>query len=135
MVMTKRDTKFKPGSSGNEAPKWRPGQSGNPAGKSKRRMQFEEAFNEALLSEGGPEEAAKLLWEAARSKEPWAIQELCRRFAPQTQSLHLIHEVEDDKLDYSKLTDDQLQQLEAIFEQAAADALSSGEGESAQKAA
>src|SRR5216684_3182213 len=109
--MPKRDTRFKPGVSGNETAKWKPGHSGNPAGKSKRRLQFEEVFNEALLNFGGPEEAAKLPWEAARTKEPWAIQELCRRFAPETQSLHLIHEVDDDKLDYSKLTDDQMQQL------------------------
>src|SRR5713226_9260188 len=114
--MTKRDTRFKPGSSGNEAAKWRPGQSGNPAGKSKRRMQFEETFNEALISEGGPEEAARLLWEAVRSKEPWAIQELCRRFAPQTQSLRMVHEIEDDEFDYSTLTDEQIKQLEAIIE-------------------
>ena len=53
-----------------------------------------------------------MLWASARAKEPWAIQELCRRFAPPTQSLHLIHEIEDDKFDYSKLTDDQLQQLQ-----------------------
>jgi hypothetical protein len=39
-------------------------------------MQFEEAFNEALIAEGSPEEAAKLLWEVARGKEPWAIQEV-----------------------------------------------------------
>jgi hypothetical protein len=83
-------------------------------------MQFEEAFNEALLSQGGPEEAARLLWVAARNQEPWAIQELCRRFAPQTQSLHLIHEVENEQLDYSKLTDDQLQQWETLLEQASA---------------
>ena len=133
--MTKRDTKFKRGVSGNEAAKWKPGQSGNPVGKSKRRMQFEEAFNEALLSEGGPEEAARLLWESARSKEPWAIQELCRRFAPQAQSMHLIHEVDDDKFDYSKLTDEQMQQLDAIFEQADAKPLSLEGREGAQKAA
>jgi hypothetical protein len=119
-LMNDRNTKFKPGVSGNEAAKWKPGQSGNPAGKSKRRMQFEEAFNEALLSEGGPEEAARLLWEAARAKEPWAIQELCRRFAPQAQSLHLIHEVENEAIDFTKLTDDQLRQLDAILEQAGA---------------
>src|ERR1700719_4554296 len=93
-------------------------QSGNPAGKSKRRAQFEETFNEALITEGSPEEAAKLLWEAARGKEPWAIQELCRRFAPQTPSLQLIHEVENGTLDYSKLTDEQIKQLEAIMDQA-----------------
>lgn len=133
--MTKRNTRFKPGISGNEAAKWKPGQSGNLAGKSKQRAQFEEAFNEALITQGGPEEAARLLWAAARSKQPWAIQELCRRFAPQTQSLQLIHEVDNDKLDYSKFTDDQIQQLEAILEQAGAQPLSPAEGEGAQIAA
>jgi hypothetical protein len=133
--MRKQNTKFKPGVSGNETAKWKPGQSGNPAGKSKCRMQFEESFNEALISQGGPEEAAKLLWEAARSKEPWAIQELCRRFAPQTQSLHLIHEVEDDQLDYTKLTDDQLRQLDAILKLANDQPAGSGQGEGAPKPA
>src|SRR5215831_1959873 len=133
--MRKQNTRFRPGVSGNEAAKWKPGQSGNPAGKSKLRALFEDAFNEALITQGSPAEAAQLLWEAARSKEPWAIQELCRRFAPQTQSLHLIHEVEDDKLDYSKLTDEQTKQLDAMFEQATAQPLSGEEGEGAPKAA
>ena len=131
--MRKQDTRFRIGASGNEAAKWKPGQSGNPAGTSKRRLQFEESFNEALLTEGGPEEAAKLLWEAARGKEPWAIQELCRRFAPQTQSLHLLHEVQDDKYDYTKLTDEQLHQLDAILDAAGAQALPIECGESATK--
>ena len=60
----KRNTRFKPGVSGNEATKWLPGQSGNPA---KRRTQFEEAFTEALITHGSPEEAAILLWRAARA--------------------------------------------------------------------
>ena len=114
----RRDTKFKPGICGNETTKWKPGQSGNPAGKSKRRMQFEESFNEALITGGGPDEAAKLLWEAARRKEPWAIQELCRRFAPQTDSMRMIHEVNNDEtIDYSRLSDEQIRQLEAILAQ------------------
>ena len=124
----KQDTRFKPGVSGNETVKWKAGQSGNPAGKSKRRAQFEETFNEALITEGSPEEAAKLLWEAARSREPWAIQELCRRFAPQTQSLRFIQEVEDERFDYSKLTDEQMQQLETIIEQAGVQSLSADDG-------
>ena len=119
-------TKFKPGQSGNSETmfaqgnprRWTPGVSGNPAGKSRHRAQFEEAFNEALITEGSPEEAAKLLWEAARAKEPWAIQSICQRFAPQQQSLRLVHEVDNDGLDYSKLNDEQLQQLDTIFEQA-----------------
>src|SRR5437879_4928914 len=126
----KRNTQFKPGVSGNEAAKWRPGQSGNPAGKSKRRTQFEEAFNQALITEGSPEEAGKLLWEAARGKQPWAIQELCRRFAPETQSLRMVHEVEDDRFDYSRLTDEQIKQLEAIIEQAGVPAVGLADGES-----
>ena len=119
----KRSTKFNPGVSGNEASKWRPGQSGDPAGKSKQRLQFEETFNEALITEGSPEEAAQLLWQAVRDKEPWAIKELCRRFAPQTQSLQPIHEVEHG-FDYSKLTDEQFAQLDALLEQAGAQPVS-----------
>ena len=111
----KRSTRFQPGVSGNQAAKWKPGQSGNPAGKSTLRLRFEETFNEALITQGGPEEAAQLLWEAARAKEPWAIQELCRRFAPERPSLRLVHEVQHDEVDYSKLTDEQIQQLEAIL--------------------
>lgn len=118
------DKKFKPGQSGNpstqfkagNAHRWIPGVSGNPSGKSNYRAQFEEAFNEALITEGSPEEAARLLWEAARAKEPWAIQNLCARFAPQTQSLKLTHEVNKDELDYSKLTDEQLEQLDALLQ-------------------
>jgi hypothetical protein len=133
--MRKQDTRFKLGVSGNETAKWKPGQSGNRAGTSRRRVQFEGAFNEALITEGGPEEAAKLLWEAARGKEPWAIQELCRRFAPQTQSLQLLHEEHYDKFDYSKLTDEQLRQLDALLDKADAQPPSVECGESATKPA
>ena len=118
----KRSTRFKPGVSGNQAAKWKPGQSGNPAGKSKLRLQFEDTFNEALITQGGPEEAAQLLWAAARAKEPWAIQELCRRFAPESPSLHLVHEVHPDEVDYTQLTDEQIHQLEAILEPAETEA-------------
>ncbi len=135
--MTK-GTKFKAGESGNPATmfqpgnkhRWTAGVSGNPGGKSRYRAQFDEAFNQALITEGTPEEAAKLLWEAARAKEPWAIQNLCQRFAPQTQSLRLQHEVNQDEIDYSKLNDEQLAQLDALFEQADLQppALDGGEG-------
>jgi len=127
----KRNTRFQPGVSGNAATQWQPGLSGNPAGKSKLRTQFEATFSEALVAEGSPEEAARLLWQAARKHEPWAIQELCRRFAPQTPSLRLIHEEQpDDQLDYAKLTDEQLQQLDAIIQQAGDQPVATAEGES-----
>ena len=126
----KRNTKFKPGVSGNETAKWKPGKSGNPAGKSKLRLRFQETFNEALITQGCPEEAARLLWEAARNREPWAIQELCRRFAPEAPSLRLVHEVHEDEYDCSKLSDEQLQQLEAILGpvDTLPDTVTSGEG-------
>jgi hypothetical protein len=131
----KRDTKFKPGISGNETAKWKPGQSGNPAGKSKGRACFEDAFHEALITQGSPEEAAQLLWQAARNKEPWAIQEVCRRMAPPTQSLHLIHEENNEQFDYTQLTDQQLEQLDAILEQAGTQPPATEDGESQKKAA
>jgi hypothetical protein len=118
-------SRFKPGESGNPATtfkegnhhRWPTGVSGNPAGKSRHRARFEEAFNEALITEATPDEAAKLLWASARNNEPWAIQAICQRFAPQQQSLRLVHEVDHDGIDYTKLTNEQLEQLEAIFEQ------------------
>src|SRR4029077_14307486 len=119
-------TMFQPGNKH----RWVAGVSGNPVGKSRYRAQFDVAFNQALITEGSPEEAAKLLWEAARAKEPWASQNLCQRFAPQAQSLRLTQEVNQDELDYSKLTDEHLAQLDAIFEQADVQplALDGGEG-------
>ena len=124
----RKNTKFKPGVSGCPANqfkpgnrhRWMPGMSGNPAGIPQTRLTFEQAFNTALLTQGSPEEAAMLLWKAARNGEPWAIQNLCQRYAPQTQSLRLVHEVNNDTIDYSKLTNEQLEQLDAILEQACA---------------
>jgi hypothetical protein len=113
--MSKKDTRFKPGLSGNHDTKWKPGQSGNPAGVSKRRAAFERDFNDALISVGSAEEAVGLLWDAARNKEAWAIQELCRRFAPPEHSLRLIQETKDDSIDYTRLTNEQLEQLHAIL--------------------
>jgi hypothetical protein len=134
----KRDTRFKPGVSGcpdrkfksGNSNRWPGGVSGNPAGTSRMRQEFERTFHDALLAEGSEEEAARLLWKAARNGEAWAIQNLCQRFAPETQSLRLIHEAPNDRLDYSKLSDEQIDQLDAILEQAGAEplALESGEG-------
>jgi hypothetical protein len=113
--------------SGNEH-RWQAGTSGNPAGMPRTRVEFEQAFNAALLTEGSPEEAAELLWKAARAGEAWAIQNLCQRFAPQTQSLRLVHEKgSDDGIDYTKLSDEQIRQLESILEGVQPIAVESGE--------
>jgi hypothetical protein len=96
-----------------------PGVSGNPAGTSKRRADFERAFYDALMGQGTPEEASKLLWDAARAKEPWGVQMLLDRIAPKDSKLKLeVSRGQDDGFDYGKLSDEQIRQLEAILEHA-----------------
>jgi hypothetical protein len=106
-----------------------PGQSGNPLGRSKARTQFEAAFYEALLGQGGPDEAARLLWDCARAKEPWAVQLLLQRLAPQDSKVKLEVSRGQDDLDYSRLSDEQLRQLDAILEQASVQSLPLASGE------
>jgi len=125
------EKQFKPGNSH----RWQPGMSGNPAGVPQSRLEFERAFNAALLREGSPEEAAHLLWKAARAGEAWAIQNICQRFAPQTQSLRMIHEVDHEEFDYTKLTDEQLDQLARIMEAARSEPEALESGKSPAKAA
>lgn len=113
-------TKFKPGVSGcpkkqfkpGNAHRWQPGQSGNPAGVPRSRLKFEQAFYDALIGQGVPEEAAALLWDCARQREPWAVQALLQRLAPQTQQIKLTHEVENEAIDYTRLSSEELEQLE-----------------------
>jgi hypothetical protein len=73
--------------------------SASPGGKSRGRRAFEEAFYDALTAEGSAEEAAKLLWECARSKEPWAVQLLLQRLAPQDSKVKLEVSREDEAFD------------------------------------
>jgi hypothetical protein len=119
--------KFKPGVSGcpekqfktGNPHRWQPGQSGNPAGIPASRLKFEQAFYGALLGQGVPEEAASLLWECARAREPWAVQALLQRLAPPTQQIKLTHEVESERaIDYKRLTDEEIEQLERLLERA-----------------
>src|SRR6266571_2533802 len=108
-----KNTKFKPRQSGNPETRfkpgnphrWQSGQSGNPSGLARSRLKFEELFYSALIGQGAPEEAAALLWECGREREPWAVQALLQRLAPQTQQIKLTHEVQDDhRIDYTRLT-------------------------------
>ena len=94
-----RNTKHKSGQSGNPKTqfkagnrhRWKPGQSGNPSGIARRRREFEERFNAALREQGSPDEAARLLWEAARDREPWAVQALQKRLAPEAKQINVTH--------------------------------------------
>src|SRR5438128_5465669 len=97
------DGKFEPGQSGNPKTtfkagnkyRWQPGQSGNPAGIARSRLRFEERFYASLIEQGAAEEAASLLWGSARKREPWAVQALLQRLAPETKQIRLTHGVDD----------------------------------------
>ena len=89
--------KFKPGQSGNprtrfkpgKTQRWEPGQSGNPDGITRRRLEFDKAFYEVLLGQGAAEEEACLLWDAARDREPWAVQGPLQRLASEAKQSRL----------------------------------------------
>jgi hypothetical protein len=101
--------RFLPGHGVGENTRWR-NASGNPAGNPRSRRAFEQAFYDAIMGEGSPEEAAKLLWNCARAKEPWAIQSLLARVAPQEARLKITPETPNNNgtYDLSKLTDSEL---------------------------
>jgi hypothetical protein len=96
-------------------PRWTKGQSGNPRGRPRRGY----TFTDALRAKGTPEELAEVAWKAARKGEPWAIQMIFNRLEPQPTQLKLTHEVDNgQQLDYSKLTDEEIKQLESLLERA-----------------
>ena len=108
------EAKLKPG----HPHRFPPGVSGNPSGVGHRRKEFEEAFYAALMGQGTPTEAAKLLWQCARSKEPWAVQLLLQRLAPQENKLKLEVSRGQDEVDFTRLTDAELEAMERILERA-----------------
>jgi hypothetical protein len=121
------DGKFKLGQSGNPQStfkagnkyRWQPGQSGNPAGIARSRLRFEECFYASLIEQGAAEEAASLLWGCARKREPWAVQALLQRLAPETKQIKLTHGVNDEPtIDYTRLSDEELDHLERLLERA-----------------
>ena len=119
--------KYKRGQSGNSATRFKPGnqyrfqpgQSGNAAGIARSRLAFEEAFYAALLGHGSAEEVADPLWDAARKREPWAIQAILQRLAPEAKQINITHGVQDDAhIDYTRLSSEELDQLEGLLERA-----------------
>jgi hypothetical protein len=122
-----KSNQFKPGQSGNprtmfkagNAYRWQPGHSGNPAGVTRSRLDFERRFYEALMEQGGAEEAASILWESARQHEPWAVQTLLQRLAPETKQLKLTHGGDDEPtINYTRLSREELDQIERLLERA-----------------
>jgi hypothetical protein len=117
------EKRFKPGQG-----RWIKGQSGNPTGVPKARLEFERAFYQALMEQGSPDEAASLLWASAREREPWAVQLLLQRIAPETSKVRLEVARGQDEIDFSRLSDAELATLERILESARqpAEALAGG---------
>jgi hypothetical protein len=120
-----KNTKYHPGQSGNPTTqfqpgnrhRWQSGQSGNPNGVARNRLRFEEAFYAALIGQGAPEEVATLLWECARAREPWAVQVLLQRIAPEMKQIRLMHEGDDGtSFDFQRFNDAELEQFEQLLE-------------------
>jgi hypothetical protein len=84
----------------------------------KARADFERAFYQALMQQGSPDEAAALLWASARKHEPWAVQLLLQRIAPETSKVRLEIARGQDEIDFTRLTDAELADLERILESA-----------------
>ena len=130
-----KDSKFKPGQSGNlqtrfkpgNQHRWQPGQSGNPDGIARSRLQFEESFYAALLERGSAEEVASLLWESARKREPWAIQAVLQRLAPEAKQIKVTHGKMQRNIDYTRFSDEELNELHRLLERATIPA-GTGEG-------
>jgi hypothetical protein len=82
-------------------------------------LRFEECFYASLIEQGAAEEAASLLWVSARNREPWAVQALLQRLAPETKQIRLTQGVEDEPtVDYTRLSEEELDQLEGLLERA-----------------
>ncbi len=82
------------------------------------RREFDAALADALMGENPAASAAELAaiaWRAARKHEPWAVQLLYQRLAPQPLNVRVSRGEDEHALDYSKLTDEELKTLEGIF--------------------
>jgi hypothetical protein len=75
-------------------------------------------FYAALMQQGSPDEAAALLWASAREREPWAVQLILQRIAPETSKVRLEVARGQDEIDFTRLTDAELTDLERILESA-----------------
>jgi hypothetical protein len=96
------------------------------------RLEFEEQFYAALLGNGSADEVANLLWDAARQREPWAIQALLQRLAPEAKQINVTHGIQDEPaIEYSRLSEDDLNSLEEILERAKTEPDARQDGESA----
>src|SRR5690242_1848394 len=105
-------TRFRPG---NEF-RFVKGSSGNPTGVSAAQAQFKALLAEAMHNPERLQKALAVLDKALDQNEAWAAQWWLNRIMPaQPVNLKLSHEVEDG-IDWSKLTDTEIDQMERVLE-------------------
>jgi hypothetical protein len=106
---------------------WQPGQSGNPTGLSALHRQWREAYANALVSTGSAngglevaaQNCARLVWKAAIAGESWATLHLVEVLGgPETSKIRLEVGRGQDEIDFSRLSDAELETLERILESA-----------------
>jgi hypothetical protein len=80
---------------------------------------FEESFYTALLDRGSADEVASLLWDSARKREPWAIQAVLQRLAPESKQIKVTHGLQNEtNIDYTRLSREELDQFQRLLERA-----------------
>ena len=98
--------------------KFGPGVSGNPQGVSKLRKAFEEQFYASMTDPATVSEAMDALRKAIQEGQPWAIQLLFSKLMPPQLDLRM--EVNRrDEIDWSRVSDDELEKLESIAQRIA----------------
>lgn len=133
--MPAADTQWRPGQSGcpekilrpGHRWRWPPGVSGNPQGVTKTQQRFRELYVLALAGgsdeelEARAQELADIAWKAARKGESWAYQEIRGQLAPliAAAQIRLVHEANDDGIDFGQLTDGEFAELGRLLEKAA----------------
>ena len=107
---------------------WVKGQSGNPSGRPRKHNSLSEALQHVV----DKRELALVIWKAAQQGEQWACSLIFQRLEPQQNTLKLKHEVRNDerarRFDYSRLTTEELQQLERLFLRASSDGVAADPG-------
>lgn len=112
--------RFAPGTAIGASTRFQPGQSGNPQGVSRLRKEFESRFYAAMTDESTMTEAMDALRSAIRAAEAWAVNLYFSKMLP-PQPLDLRMEVSKrDEIDWTRISDDELEQLERIAARAAA---------------
>src|ERR1035438_6379796 len=90
------------------------------------------AFTPLSWIEAVRKEVASLLWESARKREPWAIQAVLQRLAPESKQIKMTHGLQNEtNIDYTRLSGAELDQIQRLLERARVPTGTGEDGESA----